>query len=142
MGKIGWLERLKGVKHIQIIACVAAIVIALAVYFGCVSCEGKSNGAAAVDEHFYSSDYCTAMRAQVEHIVSEISGVGSASVVINWDKSSGTALGGSENPHALSALVVCDGGGSTKVKLDVTYAVATLLDLNVEKIMVYPKSNK
>lgn len=140
MGKTGWLERIRSIKHIHIIACGAAIVIALAVYFGCVSCSGD-DAAATADERIYSSDYCTAMRAQVEHIVSEISGVGAASVVINWDRS-GASVSGGENPRALGALVVCDGGGSTKVKLDVTYAVATLLDLNVEKIMVYPKSNK
>ena len=46
----------------------------------------------------------------------------------------------SENPKAVGVLVVCDGGGNTKVKLDVIYAVSTLLDLSIEKIMVYPKS--
>ena len=84
----------------------------------------------------------SSMQAQVENIVSQISGVGSASVVINWDRSVSASFSGSqsENPKAVGVLVVCDGGGNTKVKLDVIYAVSTLLDLSIEKIMVYPKS--
>ena len=146
MGKIaGWVEKLKNFKHLQIIACVAVLLTVLIVYFSCASCSEKS-----VEDTFgnnveiASSDYCTSMRAQVEHIVSEIDGVGSATVVINWDKSSvQTSFGNTvtENPKAVGALIVCDGGNKTKVKLDVIYAVSTLLDLSIDKIMVYPKSN-
>lgn len=145
MGKIyGWIEKLKNFKHLRIIACVAVLVIVLVVYFACASCSEGSTATTTFSTDTTSSDYCTSMRAQVEKIVSEISGVGSASVVINWDKSSSqSAFGNSqtENPKALGALIVCDGGNSTKVKLDVIYAVSTLLDLSIEKIMVYPKSN-
>lgn len=145
MGKLAdIISRLKNVKHIQIIACGAALAVVLTVYFSCVSCsnESKSVGGVYTDVGV-SSDYCSTMRGQVEKIVSEISGVGSASVVINWDRTvSSTGFGGgsTENPQAVSALIVCDGGNSTKVKLDVIYAVSTLLDLSIEKIMVYPKS--
>lgn len=145
MGKVdGWLEKLKNFKHLRIIACVAVLVIVLAVYFSCASCSQGSTATFNSNTEVASADYCTSMRAQVENIVSEISGVGSASVVINWDKSSSqSAFGNSqtENPKAIGALIVCDGGNSTKVKLDVIYAVSTLLDLSIEKIMVYPKSN-
>lgn len=145
MGKIyGWIEKLKNFKHLRIIACVVVLVIVLAVYFSCASCSEKSASTFSDNVDVASSDYCTSMRAQVEKIVSEISGVGSASVVINWDKSSSQSAFGNnqiENPKAVGALIVCDGGNSTKVKLDVIYAVSTLLDLSIEKIMVYPKSN-
>ena len=83
------------------------------------------------------------MRARLEKVVSEISGVGNASIVINWDRSvvptfgSGTA----ENPQATGAIIVCDGGNDPKVKVDVIFAVSTLLNLSIDKIMVYPKSN-
>ena len=143
MGKIsGWLEKLKNFKHVQIIACAVVLVIVLSVYLTCASCSDKST-TTFVDADTASTDYCTSMRAQVEKIVSQISGVGSASVVINWDRSGvQTTFGGgtTENPKAVGALIVCDGGNNTKVKLDVMYAVSTLLDLSIERIMVYPKS--
>ncbi|MDE7164812.1 MAG: hypothetical protein K2O04_05275 [Clostridiales bacterium] len=146
MGKINsWLNKLKDFKHLRIIACVAVLVIVLVVYFSCASCSESSSATfSSGNIDTTSADYCTSMRAQVEKIVSEISGVGSASVVINWDKSSVQSAfgnGQTENPKAVGALIVCDGGNSTKVKLDVIYAVSTLLDLSIEKIMVYPKSN-
>lgn len=146
MGKIsGFLEKLKSIKHLQIIACFAVLAVVLIIYFSCASCsDGGSESTFGTDTDLSSSDYCTRMQAQVEKIVSKISGVGSAAVVINWDKSySQTNFGGgaTENPKAVGALIVCDGGNSTKVKLDVIYAVSTLLDLSIEKIMVYPKSN-
>ncbi len=140
MGKISDLvKRLKEVKHIEIIACVALIVVVLAVYFSCTSCA--SSGAES-EKDLSGLDYCTAMQYRLESVVSEIDGVGSASVAINWDKSVQTSFGSGavENPKAVGAVIVCDGGNQTKVKLDVIYAVSTLLDLSIEKIIVYPKS--
>lgn len=144
MGKLsGFIAKLKNIKHIEIVACGVVLAVVLAAYFSFVSCSG-GDGDATVSgvQDISKTDYCTTMQVQVEKIVSEISGVGSASVVINWDRSASATFAGSttENPKAVGALIVCDGGNKTKVKLDVMYAVSTLLDLSIEKIMVYPKS--
>ena len=140
MGKIAdFFGRLRGVKHLKIIAFAAVLALVLGVYFLCASCVGDDK--TEVTEST-PSDYCSNMQAQIERIVSEISGVGSASVVINWDKSVPSSVFGNtstENPQATGAIIVCDGGNNTKVKLDVMYAVSTLLNLSIEKIMVYPK---
>ncbi len=141
MGKIADLfGRLRGVKHIKIVALVVVVAVVLGVYFACASCASDETRQ-SVDTSA-PSDYCSNMQSQIEKIVSEISGVGSASVVINWDRSVPTSVFGSgstDNPQATGAIVVCDGGNDTKVKLDVMYAVSTLLDLSIEKIMVYSK---
>lgn len=147
MGKISAVfARLKNIKNIEIILGCAALIIVLSVYFAFVSCSGNDAEHTNADVDLTNADYCTAIRVQLENAVSEIAGVGSCSVVINWDKSvtSGTSFGGtpSENPKPLGALIVCDGGDNTKVKLDVMFAVSTLLDLSVEKIIVYPKTTK
>lgn len=136
----GFIKKLKSVKHIEIIACGALLAAVLLVYFSFASCSDEKVASAVPD--LTGADYCTSMQVQVENIVSEISGVGNASVVINWDKSTQSVYGGAtENPKPVGALIVCDGGNSTKVKLDVIYAVSTLLDLSIEKIIVYPKSH-
>lgn len=141
MGKISDIvAKLKNFKHLRIIACAIVLITVLSVYFACASCSNKTT-TTFIEADTTSSDYCTSMRAQVEKIVSQISGVGSASVVINWDRSVQASFSGAtENPKPVGALIVCDGGNNTKVKLDVIYAVSTLLDLSIEKIMVYPKS--
>lgn len=141
MGKASdFFKKLKKVKHIEIVACGLLLVVVLSVYFLTVSCSGGKAEKTSAD--ITNADYCTSMQARLEQIVSEISGVGSASVVINWDKSVSSSFmnNATENPKATGVLVVCDGGNSTKVKLDVIYAVSTLLDLSIEKIIVYPKS--
>lgn len=142
----GIIAKLKNVKHIELLACGGVVAVVLFVYFSFASCSGSSVTDTATSGQIASgaTDYCSIMQARLEKTVSEISGVGNASVVINWDKSVGGGTFGSvttENPKALGALIVCDGGASTKVKLDVIYAVSTLLDLSIEKIIVYPKSN-
>ncbi len=142
MGKMSeFFGKLKKVKHIEIIAGAAAIVLVLVVYFACASCTNKEK-AANTSADIIDADYCTAMQIRLEKIISEIDGVGSASVVINWDRSVPTTVmgGGTENPKATGVLVVCDGGKSTKVQLDIIYAVSTLLDLSIDKVSVYPKS--
>ena len=138
----GFIAKLKNIKHVQIIACCAVLTVVLIIYFSCVSCSGSSEQTSATVD-LTNTDYCTAMQIQVEKAISQISGVGSAAVVINWDRSvtSSFGSGSSENPQAVGALIVCDGGGSTKVKLDVIYAVSTLLNLSIENIIVYPKSH-
>ena len=136
--------KLKGVKNIQLIAGCAAVILVLTVYFAFASCGGDTAATGADDADLSDADYCTAMQVRIENTVSQIAGVGSCSVVINWDKpaspSHGFSSAPSENPKPLGALIVCDGGGSTKVKLDVMFAVSTLLDLSIEKITVYPKN--
>lgn len=138
----GFIAKLKNIKHVQIIACCAVLTVVLIIYFSCVSCSGSSEQTSATVD-LTNTDYCTAMQIQVEKAISQISGVGSAAVVINWDRSvtSSFGSGSSENPQAVGALIVCDGGGNTKVKLDVIYAVSTLLNLSIENIIVYPKSH-
>lgn len=141
MGKIAeFFKKLKNVRHIEILACGAILAVVLAVYFSFVSCSADKTKTASLD--LSDMDYCTAMQTQLEKIVSEISGVGDASVVVNWDRSVGGSLMGAttENPKATGAIIVCAGGNDAKVKVDVIFAVATLLDLSIDKIMVYPKS--
>ncbi len=143
MGKASdLLAKLKSVKHIHLIAGAAVIVIVLVVYFSFASCSSGGKASDSADANADNLDYCSAMRVRLEKIVSQIDGVGDASVIINWDRSVSSSLvgGGTENPQATGAVVVCKGGNSTKVKLDVMYAVSTLLNLSIEKIMVYPKS--
>lgn len=141
MGKASeFFSKLKSVRHIELMAIGLVVVLALTVYFSCASCadEQTTNAVPA------NADYCTAMQIRLENVVSQIDGVGNASIVINWDKSvpsSAFASSQSENPKATGAVIVCDGGNSTKVKLDVTYAVSTLLGLSIENIIVYKKSN-
>ena len=142
MGKASELfAKLKSVRHIELIAGGLVLVVVLIVYFSCASCT--SSAADKTSTLPSGADYCTSMQIQLERVVSQISGVGDASVVINWDKSAQTSTFGAqtENPQATGAIVVCDGGENTKVKLDVIYAVSTLLNLSIEKIIVYPKSN-
>lgn len=148
MGKLSvFWEKLKSLKHPEIILCALLLAVVLTVYFACVSCAGGKTGTTPTvvspgGGTGTSNDYCHLMQSRVESVVSEIEGVGKASVVINWDKS---AAGGSlqtqtQNPQATGALIVCEGGNSAKVKIDVMYAVSTLLNLSIDKIIVYPKS--
>lgn len=144
MGKISaFFAKLKNIKNIEIIIGCAALIAVLSVYFAFVSCSSGNDARASANVDLSNADYCTAIQVQLENAVSEIAGVGSCSVVINWDKSvttSGFGTVTSENPKPLGALIVCDGGDNTKVKLDVMFAVSTLLDLSIEKIIVYPKN--
>lgn len=133
------MAKLKSLKHFEIIVCVVVMIVVLLIYFSCVSLDSDKT---TKDADVSDMDYCQAMQVQLENVVSQIMGVGEATIVINWDKSVTTSFGGgtNDNPQATGVIVVCDGGDSTKVKLDVTFAVSTLLNLSIEKIIVYPKS--
>ena len=140
MGKVSELiSKIKSIKHINLILGAALVAVVMTVYFCTVSCSDKESENTSVN--IDGSDYCTVMQVRLEKSLSEMSGVGNASVVINWDKTVTPTFGSSssENPKATGAIIVCDGGSNPKTQIDVIFAVSTLLDLPIDKIMVYPK---
>lgn len=153
------IQRLKGLKHKEIIIAVVAIVVMLIIYF-------SSFGGSSVkkEDSVTTSDYCLAKQQEIAAVISQMEGAGNASVVINWASSveiipaqnvtengntlsSSVVLASGEPiilkeiyPRAIGALIVCEGGSDARVKVNIIMAVATLLDLQADKILVYGTS--
>lgn len=150
--------KLKG-KELWI--AIIAVVIMLAIYFSTMSCSSDKPATTERAE----SNYCTDMRDELRSAIVNLTGDKNASVVISWESSveivtaqqtSSTSTSSSSStqvinnsgeshpivikeiyPQALGVIVVCKGGNDAAVKVKITLAVATLLNISSEKVLVY-----
>lgn len=138
---INVLNKLKNVKHKEIIIAVVAVIIMLIIYFSSFGSSTKKQQIAA------DTDYCSMMQTRLKDLISEIDGVGRADVIISWTGGVETLTQNSANgnskkeiyPRAIGVIIVCEGGSNAKVKIDIIMAVSTLMDISAEKVLVYEK---
>lgn len=133
------LEKIKSIKHIEIIIAVVAVALALVIYFS-FSTSTNDNVTKDVDD-----TYTDKVQSQLENTLACIDGAGEVKVMISWDSvmQDGGYLTQSEPtkvPQAIGAVVIAQGADTVRVKLDIYSAVSTLLDLSYDKIAVYKKN--
>lgn len=154
------IERLKSVKHIEVIIAVIALAIMLGIYF-----YSSGNKADKNDLTDTSMDYCAKMQHDIEELVVNIKGAGMAKVVISWESSvenvlaqnitssgnnmssypqmstnsgsSGPIVIRQEYPKAISAVIVCQGGENASVKVSIIMSVSKLLNISADNVLVY-----
>ncbi|HIV64047.1 MAG TPA: hypothetical protein H9693_04740 [Firmicutes bacterium] len=142
MGKIkdklaAAFERVRSVRHIEIIIAVIAVTIMLFIYFG-TSCSSSSDSGIQSGSGEY--DYCESVVAELERKLSEIDGVGEVSVLVNWTDS--VSADGSESsfPKPEGVIIICDGGNDISVKLKLISSVASYFGISENKINVLAKA--
>jgi len=112
-----------------------------------------------------TGDYRKETEQQLARVLSQIDGVGRLELMINWESSvelviayitneSGgsssstpaiiTSGGGSRpivlreiKPRALGVIIVCQGGGDTRTRLNIIAAVTVFLDISPDKVSVF-----
>lgn len=130
-------EKLKEIKHKEIVIAVIAVIVMLIIYF---SSFGEKKVQATNQD-----DYCVMMQSRIRSVISKIDGVGESDVIISWEGgvetlSQNSASGNSKKeiyPRAIGVIIVCEGGSNARVKIDVIMAVSTLMDISTEKVLVY-----
>lgn len=152
-------EKLKKLKHKEIVVAVLAVIVMLAIYFS--SYLTKSADSVSY-ENEARGDYCVKMETDVLDAVRKLSGDKNAKVIVNWETSveaviayaTSTGQNSSSSqptivnngapvvlkeiyPKALGVAIVISGGDNVKLRLDITGMVSTLLDISPEKIAVY-----
>lgn len=149
MNKI--LQKLKSVKHIEIIVAVVAIAVMLFIYFYSPSKNGSEKSGR-------NNDYCYDVTLKLQDAVQMLTG-GECKVVVSWESSAESLIarnvtknGSSETsqavldsggaavikevyPKAVGVVVVCKKLNS-KTKAEVTIAVSRLMDIQSDRVVV------
>ena len=156
-------QKIKSIKHIEIIIAVAAVIIMVIIYFttlGSSSTKGKTD-----TDKVNVSNYCDKMKNEIVETVASMCG-GTPTVAIGWESSvesviayvTNTTTNGSTStpqlitsqgssspivlkeiyPKAIGVVVICQGGDSVKTKLDIISEISILLNLSPERINVFP----
>ncbi len=78
-GNIKFFQKLKSIKHIEIIVAVVLGAIVLLIYFSTFS-SGKSNNTAY--ESTSTTEYAAMLESKLENVISQINGAGTVSVIV------------------------------------------------------------
>lgn len=145
---------LKSVKHIEVIVPVIFGAVLLFIVFGSFQ---SGDGTANVD--YDLTEYARVMEQRVAKVLCQIDGAGKVDVMINFEKGvevvpainsdgekdsivlvSGKPIVLAEiQPKISGVLVVAEGAGNVKVKLELTKAVCTLLSVDANRIEIFTK---
>ncbi|MGN0771699.1 MAG: hypothetical protein ACI4MI_03835 [Christensenellales bacterium] len=125
--RISVLQKIKSVKHIEII--VAFVIAALAIFIYFISTGYTTQESSA--QYSYSGG--NELSKQVAQVLSNVEGVGNCNVLITYEDE--------EQNQIKGVVVVADGGDNVEVKIKIIDAVCALVDVKSDKIKIY-KMNK
>lgn len=160
--KVNVIEKIKSIKNFEIIVAVIAVILMLIIYFSSqISFESEDSSDTLLEQ---LQDYCSEMESKLTTSLSTVDGCGDSIVIINWESSvekiiayATSANGDSTTmtpeiitssgdqspivlvelyPKALGVIIICQGGDSVAVKIQIIEAVSVLLDIEASKISV------
>ena len=125
------VNKLKNIKHIEIIIAIIFGVILLMIYLSTFSntSSSKQNTTATT-----ASAYSTELETRLEGLLSQIKGAGKVKVMIVLK--SGTELSSNTLPDISSCIVVAEGAEDYGVKLNILRAVESAINLPTTNIEV------
>ena len=134
-------DKIRSVKHIEIIIAVVAIAVMLVIYF-CTSTSCSESKNSGIQTGGGEYDYYTSVVDELERKLSQIEGVGEVSVLVNWAENAEPA-GKDEivRPKPEGVIIICEGGNNISVKLKLISSVASYFGISENKINVLAKTN-
>jgi stage III sporulation protein AG len=151
--------KLKSIKNFEIIVALIIIAITLLIYFS-VNENKKISSNSVKSEATESNE---TLERKLSDILSEIKGVGEVSVLITYNSlnieeksietsstndntsslnqilSNQTNSKTNADNEVLGVIVVAEGGGDVRVKMNILSAVSTALDINPNSIQIFTR---
>lgn len=122
--KFAFFQKLKNVKHIEIIIAIIFAIVILLIYTSSFN-----------SSKFFNSDDTkfTDLELRLCKVLSDIDGAGNVSVLINYS---------SDGKEIIGVLVVASGAKETRVRLDMFRAIETVLNVPTSQIEILVGNNK
>ena len=117
-------EKLKTVRHIELILLAAVICIAILVYLGVSNKDGTEIPVYTPQSQSQSEE------ARLEGLLESITGVGDCTVMVTYGEDGGVE----------GVVVSAEGAGDMNVKLKIIDVICTLMSVDGGKIKVYKKN--
>jgi len=132
--KFKWLEKIKNVKHIEIIIVVIFSIIIFLIYSSTLDNKKKTTSSKREETELSINSYVDDLETNLENTLSKIKGVSDVNVMITLDLTSATIedniIKSSTFPNIKGIVVVAKGVENTNVKLNVLKAIQAVVDIN------------
>lgn len=138
--KFKWLEKLKNIKHIEIIIIGIFLVVLLLIYFSTPKSKSSSNSSSNQDSQLTITRYVDNLETDLENTISKIKGVGNVQVLITLDMSGASieddVIKTSSFPKIKGIVIVASGVDNTSVKMNVLRAVEAVVDISTGSVEI------
>ena len=162
--KKGFIQKLKGIKNIEIVVALVLSAIVLLVFFGSFG----QNSTKQQDASYTFAEYVNNLENKIKSVINQIEGAGECDVAISFvggieqeyvfstenqtngsvvsEKNVLTLVSGKpvvlreKMPEIQGVVIVADGAGNASVRLEITRAVQALLKVPNGNIEVFKRS--
>lgn len=132
--KFKWLEKLKNIKHIEIIIIGIFLVVLLLIYFSSPKTKSQSNNSSSSNNDLTITRYVDGLESDLEATISKIKGVSNVNVLITLDMQTAViendVIKTSTFPKIKGIVVVASGVDNTSVKMNVLRAIEAVVDVS------------
>ena len=141
--KIKWIEKLKGIKHIEIYITIIFAIILLLIFFsstGSSKSISKNTQTTTKTQQTTLSLYVSDMEDRLEQLLSGINGVGNVKVMLTLDMSNtkikDNVIEVADFPDVKGVVIVAKGAENTQVKMNILKAVQAVIDISTGRIEI------
>lgn len=138
--KFKWLEKIKNIKHIEIIVIAIFLVVLLLIYFSTPKSKSGSSSSTNQDSQLTITRYVDNLEKDLENTISQIKGVGNVQVLITLDMTGATieddVIKTSSFPKIKGIVIVASGVDNTSVKMNVLRAVEAVVDISTGSVEI------
>ena len=145
--KVKWIEKLKGIKHIELYITIIFAIILILIFFSSTNSNKTNtynNKTNIVQEETSITTYINNMETKLEQILSQVEGASNVQVMITLDMSNSVVKDNmievADFPSVKGIVIVAKGVENTSVKLNILKAVQAVIDISSGRIEIL-KSN-
>ncbi len=146
--KFKWLEKLKGIKHIEIYITIIFAIILILIFFSSTGSNKSStytnNKSNTVTQETTITTYINNMETKLEQILSQVEGASNVNVMITLDMTNtvvkDNVIEVADFPEVKGIVIVAKGVENTGVKMNILKAVQAVIDISSGRIEIL-KSN-
>ena len=145
--KFKWIEKLKGIKHIEIYITIIFAIILILIFFSSMDTNKTStynNKTNVIQEETTLTTYIDNMENKLEQILSQVEGASNVNVMITLDMTNSVVKDNivevADFPKVKGIVIVAKGVENTSVKLNILKAVQAVIDISSGRIEIL-KSN-
>lgn len=121
-------QKIKGVKHLEIVAIVVLLAIALLVYFNFFSSSSTSQDVVSSSSKTSMTEYANELETKLSTVLSKVKNAGTVSVMITFDGSPSYVYATDENQKTNTVT-----NGSSETSLSQTSSSPILVEIDGEK---------
>lgn len=136
--KNAW-AKIKTIKNIEIIIGIVIICLIVLIYSSVTAKAADTKPSIGSKDSSAYGTSASELEKRLSEILSEIDGAGTVSVMITQEESKEVGQAANDKAMIKGVVIVADGADDIRVRISLTTATKTLLDVNANSIQIFSR---